>query len=272
MISYILKQAITHSHHIFRGKTTNISYFNVELQSGDRPERYSRKSCFSREQKLIGLKNKLHLLRTADKKYECIMKEKECDNSLVGNCNELANTVFIYLARERVSDIYNLYKNSFTANTSGEIQSIYIEILYPSPLSRYDHCFVMLYYPLHTYNIESQYKETNPLYKVYNKIPDGAWICDPWANIVCLSENYDANWQRKMLDWAIDGKYLSLGQAPTPSIYKSKFPLQGDPGNPLYENTFYMMSNSPKTVSDQAIIRPDGTVVISNSKFEYATQ
>ncbi|MDC9613510.1 hypothetical protein PSI19_06330 [Xenorhabdus khoisanae] len=197
MIHFILKQAIEYSHSVFRGKTTNISYFNVESQSEDRKNRYSRENSRNREQKLMGLQEKLRTLGKPEEKYNCIMEEKKRDDSLVGNCNELSITAFMYLARNRAKDIYDLYKDSFTTDASGEIQPIYIEIISPIPTSRYEHCFIMFYYPPHTYAHKFQDKEIKPMYKTYNPIPNGAWICDPWANIVCLSENYNKNWEKK---------------------------------------------------------------------------
>ncbi|MBC8951550.1 hypothetical protein [Xenorhabdus sp. PB62.4] len=268
MIHFILKQAIKYSHSVFLGKTTNISYFNVEFQSEDRKNRYSRTNSLKREHKLMELQGKLRLLGKPEEKYDCIMEEKKRDDSLVGNCNELSITAFMYLARNRAKDIYNLYKNSFTTETSGEIQPIYIEIISPSPLSRYDHCFIMFYYPPHTYDHKFQDKEIAPRNKKYKPIPNGAWICDPWANIVCLSEHYHANWQNKMINWAIDGKYLALNNAPPPSVYKSQYPLQEDFGHPLYNDTWNMMKDSEKQVNYQAIIKPDGSVVINDSIFE----
>ncbi|MDC9613511.1 hypothetical protein PSI19_06335 [Xenorhabdus khoisanae] len=75
-----------------------------------------------------------------------------------------------------------------------------------------------------------------------------------------------------MKSWANDGKYLALGQAYFPSAYRSKDPLQKDPGYPLYKNTFNMMNNSKKQVNYQAIIKPDGSVVINHAIFEYFNQ
>ncbi|MBE8596626.1 hypothetical protein [Xenorhabdus sp. BG5] len=277
MIHFILKQAIEYSHSVFRGKTTNISYFNVEFQSEDRKNRYSRENILQREQELMELQNKLYKFGKPEEKYDCIMKEKELKKSLVGNCNELSITALMYLARNRAKDIYYLYKDSFTTDTSGEIQPIYIEVISPIPISRYNHCFIMFYYPPHASDYQSQNKEINQLYKTYNKLPSEAWICDPWANIVCLSQNYNANWQNKMISWAIDGKYLALGNTPLSSVYKNQsqyllWELQGNPGYPLYENTFNMMRNTAMQVNHQAIIKPDGSVVINHAIFEYANQ
>ncbi|PHM37242.1 hypothetical protein [Xenorhabdus innexi] len=49
MIEHILNQAIEHSHRIFKGKTTNIAYFNINNQSETRKNRYSRENCLNRE-------------------------------------------------------------------------------------------------------------------------------------------------------------------------------------------------------------------------------
>ncbi|KMJ47048.1 hypothetical protein AB204_00695 [Xenorhabdus khoisanae] len=271
MISDILRQAIKYSHSIFLGKTTNISYINPELQSEDRQRRYSKKNSQTREQEFLTLRSKLYRFGNIKEKYDCIMKEKELKQSLVGNCNELSITALMYLATKRAHEIYDLYKKYFTTDTSGKIQSIYIEIISPIPTSRYDHCFIIFYYPPDASDYQSQNKQVNSYYKTYNKLPSGAWICDPWANIVCLSQHYNANWQNKMISWATDGKYLALGNAHTPSVYKSQCPLQENPGYPLYENTFNMMRNTAMQVNHQVIIKPDSTVVINHSKFEYAT-
>ncbi|MDC9596047.1 hypothetical protein [Xenorhabdus anantnagensis] len=260
MIQHILHHAIEYSHSAFPGKTTNISYFNIENQSEDRKKRYSIKNTGIRQQKLGKLQEKLYYLRTDEEKYDHIMSERKNDALLVGNCKELSLIAFMYLAKEKASNIYHLYKNSFTANKSGEIHDIYIEVLAAAPLSRYDHCFVMLYYPPHTYDKKFQNKKID---EEYNILPSGAWICDPWANIVCLSENYDTHWKSKMASWAKDGKYLALGSASISSNYKNTelSPLESR-GHPLYANTFNMIENSKKKVLHKAIIKPDGSTEI----------
>ncbi|PHM39921.1 hypothetical protein Xmau_02103 [Xenorhabdus mauleonii] len=269
MIRYILHQAIEHAHLTFSGKTSNIFYNNPECQPESRRNRYSTTNCQIRERKFSELTQKLNRFGNARNKYNCIMEEKKHDNFLVGNCTELSITALMYLAEIGKNNVSHYFRHYSQTSNVKNIQPIYIEILAPVQASSY-HCFVMIYSPSCISDYQFQNKNINPLYKTYDKLPNGAWVCDPWAEIVCLSENYDSHWRNTMNNWADQGKYLSLGNAPAPSLYKPQHPPSRDPCYPLYSHTLNMMSNTAMQVNHQAIIKTDNTSTINHSHFEYA--
>jgi hypothetical protein len=60
-----------------------------------------------------------------------------------------------------------------------------------------DHVFVVL-------NLQDQKCDTKPM----NEWPDGATVCDPWANVVCRANKYYTCMESKLSDWADDGKLI----------------------------------------------------------------
>ncbi|MDX7987503.1 hypothetical protein FE392_09190 [Xenorhabdus sp. 12] len=270
MIKHLLYLAIKYAHSNFPGKTSNIFYGNLESQPEKRRKRYSIENCQIRENNYSELTQKLSCFGNAREKYNCIMEERKRNSFLVGNCNELSISVLMYLAELNKDNLSQYFRYDSNTAPQNDMQSIYIEILAPVRASTY-HCFVMVYFPPRIHNYQFKNTNMNPLYKTYDKLPDGAWICDPWAEIVCLAEEYDAHWKDTMCSLAKQGKYLSLGNSPPPSLYKPQYPPDRDPCYPMYSHTLNMMSNSAMQVNHQAIIKADNTVIINHSHFEYAT-
>ncbi|WP_340622304.1 hypothetical protein [Xenorhabdus siamensis] len=245
MIYVILQEAIKHAHSMFKHKTANIFYRDLEFCSQSRKTKYSQEKIKDRNNRLYNLQNILHSLYTPENQYKYIVSENEKGNSLVGNCFELSLVAFMYLANNKAKELNQAFKIN-----SMKSKPIYIKIMSTSP-KRYNHSFVMLS------QIKNEYINRN--------LPKGAWICDPWANIVCRSEEYNAQWKNTMHQWEAQGKYLNLSESHQLPTNKISGKLCEDRFSPLYKDTYFMVENSEKITAHQTIIKPDGQVLVDDS-------
>ncbi|AOM39518.1 hypothetical protein [Xenorhabdus hominickii] len=82
-----------------------------------------------------------------------------------------------------------------------------------------------------------------------NQFPDGSWVCDPWANIVCPARDYNEKWKIKMAEWNFKGKYVALDRA---GVQKDNDSNE----SPLGKYTYTMIQMSQTTISELIIIYP----------------
>ncbi|REF26164.1 hypothetical protein BDD26_0759 [Xenorhabdus cabanillasii] len=110
MINVILQEAIKHAHSMFKHKTANIFYRDLEFRSQSRKTRYSQEKIKDRNNRLYNLQNVLHTLYSPENQYKHIVSENEKGNSLVGNCFELSLVAFMYLANNKAEELIQAFK------------------------------------------------------------------------------------------------------------------------------------------------------------------
>ena len=94
-----------------------------------------------------------------------------------GNCGELAAIAYAYLLESAEASSFDY-------------------VIFASPG---DHAFISIGQPL----------PVNGVYPIsFGDWHDGAYICDPWANLACPAQEYPQYWQAKMRKWAMAGKRL----------------------------------------------------------------
>ncbi|MDX7987194.1 hypothetical protein FE392_07595 [Xenorhabdus sp. 12] len=152
---------------------------------------------------------------------------------LAGNCPDYCNAAYHYLIQQRVDDILSFYNAMH--NTPSYV---YVQII--ATQGKYDHVFILI-------NSFNNKKGQPILGQLYHELPRGAWVCDPWAKIVCCAEDYNDRWKSKMSKWHLLGKCLVLS-----SNDSNQFPLKKD--------TYLTIQNSVKKILNQAIISPDGNI------------
>lgn len=137
----------------------------------------------------------------------------------VGNCGEMAKLAFNFLKEKNVS----VAKLSLG---SGE------DSLLPNTKFKGDHAFLLVGHNFHGYDVNGKILPTiNKESIFYKDVKDfkNAYICDPWANIVCPVTDYPSRWESKMKKWSGLGKFITYGSKVidpyTNSNYKQCIPL-----------------------------------------------
>ena len=141
----------------------------------------------------------------------------------VGNCGEMAQLAFNFLKKKNVS----VAKLSLGFGESG------VDPLVPKTIFKGDHAFLLVGHNFHGYDVNGKILPTiNKESIFYKDVKDfkNAYICDPWANIVCPVTDYPSRWESKMNKWSGLGKFISYGSNNvidpyTNSNYKQCIPL-----------------------------------------------
>ncbi|WP_340608657.1 hypothetical protein [Xenorhabdus bharatensis] len=151
--------------------------------------------------------------------------------SLTGNCQERSQYVFHELMKFHSFEIFNFYIKKDKNPT-------YIALCAaPQP---YDHAFIMIHHPTT--------KQKHPLREL-KTLPPEAWICDPWAEIICKGSQYPDNWKKKMEEWERDSHYVlstdsSQLKENTPDKYNTLFsPLREHVLNAISFNYEFRLIN-----------------------------
>ena len=141
----------------------------------------------------------------------------------VGNCGEMAQLAFNFLKKKNVS----VAKLSLGFGESG------VDPLVPKTIFKGDHAFLLVGHNFHGYDVNGKILPTiNKESIFYKDVKDfkNAYICDPWANIVCPVTDYPSRWESKMQKWSGLGKFITYGSNKvidpyTNSNYKQCIPL-----------------------------------------------
>ena len=140
----------------------------------------------------------------------------------VGNCGEMAQLAFNFLKKKNVS----VAKLSLGFGESG------VDPLVPKTIFKGDHAFLLVGHNFHGYDVNGKILPTiNKESIFYKDVKDfkNAYICDPWANIVCPVTDYPSRWESKMKKWSGLGKFISYESNVidpyTNSNYKQCIPL-----------------------------------------------
>jgi len=121
--------------------------------------------------------------------YKYIKKHNEDRDplELCGNCHELCTVAFYYL----VNNYIELVKH----------YSTHVDIHFIEIADQHDHAFLMV----------GQYLSWDrQLPASWGGYLPSAWVCDPWANIVCPANYFPFEWEAKMLKWHHAGKKLRI--------------------------------------------------------------
>ncbi len=239
MIENILQDAIQHSRNIFKGKTSNKTYRNYTKLTPNKMARYTPDNIRAREDKHDEFSDQLREINHITDKYRHCLFSSKHDEQLVGNCGELTIAAFNYLAIHRYNDILRWFSKNGRGRGNEDYIMNPIYILFLMFGDPYDHCIAVITHPR-----ETQHKPT--LNHLYRALPDHSWVCDPWANIACSSEEYIARWQRKMSVWNSKGKATSIYQEHQFEDYPS----------PATEENLNAINYSIKRVVYMAEIRP----------------
>ena len=138
----------------------------------------------------------------------------------VGNCGEMAKLAFNFLKKKNVS----VAKLSLGFG---------VDPLVPKTKFKGDHAFLLVGHNFHGYDVNGKILPTiNKESIFYKDVKDfkNAYICDPWANIVCPVTDYPSRWESKMQKWSGLGKFITYGSNKvidpyTNSNYKQCIPL-----------------------------------------------
>ncbi|MDR0217846.1 MAG: hypothetical protein LBI71_03020 [Enterobacteriaceae bacterium] len=250
MINNILLDAIRHARIIFRGKTTNKTYYNTEHLNKIKRKKYSIERVREREDRHDKFLDRIFKIKNITKKYDYFLSRSRNyrwhNQSLIGNCGELSISALCYLAQQRSQDLLNWVINSGKRNIENKTTAIYIlNIEFINP---YDHMSTVILFPENNQNLP----KINKIYHSYDDLPDNSWVCDPWANIVCQYREYHSQWRNKMDKWNSVGKSASIYQDEQLEDYPS----------PLTLNNYNAIIRIPKKVINMAMIFPDGKIEI----------
>lgn len=244
MTENILLDAIRHARNLFRGKTTNKTYLNIERLPENKRAMYTPQRIKEKENIHDEFLEDFLLKEHIMDRYKHALYKSDAGEVLIGNCGELTLSILGYLTTHRVYDLLNSFISSGKRNINNKMIPVYILIIaFDDP---YDHTIAVITLPEQTQDLP----EIN---KIYDKLPDNSWVCDPWANIVCPSEDYITRWKVKMLRWHLVEKSTSVHQDDQ----------MRDSSSPLRHANYLAITRSKKRVIHMATISPDGKVDIT---------
>ncbi|REF27872.1 hypothetical protein BDD26_2698 [Xenorhabdus cabanillasii] len=113
--------------------------------------------------------------------------------NLAGNCHELSDYALHELMKLHSLEIFHHYRKIDRNPTF---------IVSCSLTAPYDHVFIMIYHP-RTCSDDIQHE-----FDKLNTLQPEAWICDPWADIICQGSQYPFEWQKKMQIWYVNDHYV----------------------------------------------------------------
>ena len=146
----------------------------------------------------------------------------------VGNCGEMAQLAFNFLKKKNVS----VAKLSLGFGESVVDPLVPVDPRVPKTIFKGDHAFLLVGHNFHGYDVNGKILPTiNKESIFYKDVKDfkNAYICDPWANIVCPVTDYPSQWELKMQKWSGLGKFIfykdKVIDPYTNSNYKQCIPL-----------------------------------------------
>ncbi|PHM46224.1 hypothetical protein Xmau_00630 [Xenorhabdus mauleonii] len=243
-IEEILYDAIRETKSVFKVKSYNIGYYDHNMLPAETRGFYGEKGNILRKRAFDIIYDD-----TLGKKLNC----KEIYNYLnrqkniifVGNCLLLAIYSLYYLKKiHKHTFRYLFYK--MESNHTHDSPLLTLQVI--SLLKPYSHSFVMVSPPNN--NEEKPYlgMQTPP-----NQFPRDAWICDPWADIICPAISYDEKWKITMSKWNFAGKTVNI----THVKVKEDTDL-----SPLGRYAYTAIQMGRKMIVDMITIYPDGKTIL----------
>lgn len=114
----------------------------------------------------------------------------------VGNCGEMSSLAFNYLKSQNVA----VSRLNLGTGESKNNQSF-----------KGDHVFLLVGHNFHDFDANGKYiQQGHESWLDYKEVKDNyvAYVCDPWANIVCPAKAYPAEWESKMQKWSKVQKFI----------------------------------------------------------------
>ncbi|MDR0217506.1 MAG: hypothetical protein LBI71_01260 [Enterobacteriaceae bacterium] len=193
-IKDILEEVLRESRRFFNLKSGNKIYPDLSRVKETKRNFYSIKAINERKS-LINKTYQESRLRKKPCEISNVILRVQGEINHAGNCDQYAVKAF-ELLRERMERIADIYSDKFSILAVG--------IMSNRAESNFGHTFLML---------ANYHFNRNQLPNIFQKnINSEAWICDPWANIVCQSHQYPLEWNIKMLKWRAKGKFFSLSE------------------------------------------------------------
>ncbi|WP_340611483.1 hypothetical protein [Xenorhabdus bharatensis] len=241
MIECILYDAIRYAKRFYGDRTSNKIYPDLSVLPESKQAMYKKDQVLERMKRHRITRPEFFNISSNEQKIKYLQDNEH--NELVGNCVELSWAVYLYLIQKRAKDIWDLYNINWSYDSSKLTYPIYIQLI--ATLGVYDHVFLLLD---HSDSIVHRPK----IGTKYNELPEGTWVCDPWADIVCLAENYNDKWKNKMMEWNHQGMCLMLKKTPESPSSESFSPLK--------KYTFNTIQCSTKQVYRLSAIHNNGEV------------
>ncbi|MDX7988698.1 hypothetical protein FE392_15390 [Xenorhabdus sp. 12] len=241
-LEQILHDTMQEAQSIFEGKSHNISYYDINMLPEEKREYYTDEGMDYRVKKFTNLRDELLIIRcSSDKIYSDLISEK--NSFLVGNC--LLLTIF---ALQHLKKVYkqNLCQLFYPPDTDLSKLTCLLSLQLIVTDKPYNHAFALICPPSHIFpqhKIKGKYEP--------NVFPEGSWVCDPWANIVCSAQDYNHAWKARMAEWNTKGKVVFMGR--TKTDYDNNFNY-----SPLGLYTYMAIQKSKKTIDEIIIIFPNG--------------
>ncbi|MDC9597280.1 hypothetical protein [Xenorhabdus anantnagensis] len=245
-IEEILRDTVQKTKSTFKGKSYNIEYIDLNVLPEEKRFLYTKEGIERRNIIFDDLHEELLQKKLTNKEiYKHLRKNK--DSYLVGNCMLLSIFSFCYLKEKHKNSLRALFYNPTIDYT--EFNSLLtLQILCIQ--APYSHAFVMVCPPSNT--------ETKPelcMISEPNVFPQNAWICDPWANIICPAIDYDTMWKIKMAKWNLKGK--------TVHAVNQDFENKADFNeSPLSKYSYTAIQMGRKMTTDIITIHPNGKLTI----------
>ncbi|OTA21093.1 hypothetical protein Xbed_00739 [Xenorhabdus beddingii] len=245
-IEDILHDTLQAAQSTFKGKSHNISYYDPNILPERKKAFYTEEGMACRDLIFDRLHERLFEKQLSSREiYHYLHRNK--NYFLVGNCILLSIFALYYLKKKHKNSLRALFYNP-NVNYTRFRSLLNLQIICLQ--APYSHAFVMVSPPSNA--------DTKPYLGMIsepNVFPQNAWICDPWANIICPAMDYDKRWKARMSEWNMQGKI----------IHAAHFSLKNDPhmnGSPLGKYAYTATQRGVKMTTGIITIYPDGSTVI----------
>ncbi|PHM40334.1 hypothetical protein Xmau_02095 [Xenorhabdus mauleonii] len=248
-IEQILQNTMREAQSIFKGKSHNISYYDINILPKEKRKPYTEKEMERRVNSFRKLQEELLIIRySSEKIYNELISERS--RNLVGNCFFLSIFVlqhFIKTYKQRLCQLF--YPPDIDLSKLTSLLSLQL-IVTNKP---YNHVFVLICPPSYILPQRTIGEKYNP-----NEFPKGAWVCDPWANIVCPAHDYNNAWKFRMAEWNAKGKTVLIERTKTKYNENLNY-------SPLGFYNYMAIQESKKNIDEIIILYPDGKTKTKNS-------
>ncbi|OTA18902.1 hypothetical protein Xbed_02888 [Xenorhabdus beddingii] len=234
LIEDILRKTLRLTQYVFAGGAGNKFFYRSELMPATESCRNVDLSIRLKHLHLQQLRTEMEETTKMSQQYDYLIRNRPA-SGFVGNCGEYSYFAFYHLMKMCPADIRKTY-------TTNKECPIYVQL--PVLLQPYDHTFILIY------QADSLSYHPNRFLK-FNAIPSDAWVCDPWADIICLAQHYDDVWKNQMAKWHQKGLCIRTVLSDEKLAHNQNY-------SPLRERTYTNISNGNKFIAHLGTIYPNG--------------